>query len=298
MNKEALYIIGNGFDIHHGIKSRYSDFGDYLRGVDNSLCSLITKYIPIGEDWSDLEQALADTDSEQIKDYALQFLEPYDADDWSDAYHHDYQYEIDQIIEGLSKNLKTRFTQWVAQLYIPKRTEVEKLIIGIDKNAKFLSFNYTSTLSMIYGVPKDNIFFIHGKAGDLNQEIVLGHAWKPSISPKDNFPDDDVDPRVYEGNEIINSYFKSTFKDVESIIATNKQFFANIHTVTNIYVLGHSLSTVDLDYFREIIKNIDIDKVRWKISFYKNNELDRHRATINELGINDSNVAFCELKGF
>ena len=70
MNKRSLYIIGNGFDIHHGIKSRYSDFRDYLRKIDNSLYDLITEYIPISDDWSDLEQSLADTDSEQIKDYA------------------------------------------------------------------------------------------------------------------------------------------------------------------------------------------------------------------------------------
>jgi hypothetical protein len=99
MRKESLYIIGNGFDIHHGINSRYSDFKNYLFGVEHSLYDLITEYIPVRENWSDLEQALADTDSESIIDYALQFLESYDADDWSDAYHHDYQYEIDKIVE-------------------------------------------------------------------------------------------------------------------------------------------------------------------------------------------------------
>ncbi len=298
VSKEVLYIIGNGFDIHHGINSRYSDFRDYLLGVDNSLHNLITEYIPIRENWSDLEQALADTDSESIIDYASQFLESYGADDWSDAYHHDYQYEIDKIVEGLSANLKTRFTEWVKQLYIPNRAEVEGQIISINKTAKFLSFNYTPTLSAIYGVPKDNILFIHGKAENPNQEIVLGHAWKPSILPKDNLSDEDTDPRVFEGNEIINRYFKSTFKDVESIIKANRSFFASIRTVTNIYILGHSFSTVDIDYFKEIIKNINIGRVKWKISFYGNDELDRHRVTIKELGINDSNVAFCELKGF
>lgn len=297
MSQESLYIIGNGFDLHHRIKSRYSDFKNYVQSVDNSLHNLITEYIPVSKDWSDLEQALADTDSESIIDYASQFLESYGADDWSDAYHHDYQYEIDKIVEGLSVKLKSIFAEWVAQILIPKFAEVEGKIVAIDKNAKFLSFNYTSTLSMIYDVPKDNILFIHGRAGNSSQEIVLGHAWKPKDSSKDNFSDPDVDPRIFEGNEIINGYFKSTFKDVESIIAVNKPFFASLRAVTEIYVLGHSLSTVDLDYFKEIIKNIDIDKVQWKISFYGNDELNRHRVTSNELGI-DNNVTFRELKDF
>ena len=296
MNKDSLYIIGNGFDIHHGINSRYSNFKNYLLGVDDSLHELITKYIPTEENWWDLEQALADTDSESIIYDASQYLKSYSADDWSDAYHHDYQYEIDEITKGLSVNLKTRFAEWVAQLYIPKRAEVEKQIIGIDKKAQFLSFNYTSTLSAIYGVQRDNILFIHGKAGSSSQNIVLGHAWKPDILPKSLDPDDD--PRIYEGNEIINEFFKKTFKNAQSIIAQNKSFFASLRTVSSIYILGHSLSAVDINYFEEIIKNVDIDKVQWKISFFGSDELGRHKATIKKLGIDDSKVIFCELKDF
>lgn len=39
-----LFIIGNGFDIHHGINSRYSDYREWLKGYDfdlyNKLCRL------------------------------------------------------------------------------------------------------------------------------------------------------------------------------------------------------------------------------------------------------------------
>ena len=296
MNKDCLYIIGNGFDIHHGINSRYSDFKNYLLGADNPLHNLITEYIPTEENWSDLEQALADTDSESIIYYASQFLKSYGADDWSDSYHHDYQYEIDKITKGLSTNLKTRFAEWVTQHYIPKRSEVERQIIGIDKNAHFLSFNYTSTLSVIYGVQRDNILFIHGQAGSSNQNIVLGHAWRPNILPKLLDPDDD--PRIYEGNEIINEFFKKTFKNTQSIIAQNQSFFASLHTVSSIYILGHSLSAVDINYFEEIIKNVDIDKVKWKISFFGTDELGKHKTTIKKLGIDNSKVIFCKLKDF
>lgn len=296
MNKDSLYIIGNGFDIHHGINSRYSDFKNYLLGADNSVHNLITEYIPTEENWWNLEQALADTDSEGIIDYASHFFKSYSADDWSDAYHHDYQYEIEKITEGLSTNLKIRFAEWVTQLYIPKRAEVERQIIGIDKNSRFLSFNYTSTLSVIYGVQEDNILFIHGKAGSSRSNIVLGHAWKPNNLPKLLNTDDD--PRIYEGNQIINEFFKKTFKNTQSIVAQNQSFFASLRTVSSIYILGHSLSAVDINYFEEIIKNVDIDKVQWKISFFGSDELCRHKATVKGLGIDNSKVIFCELKDF
>ncbi|WP_084646384.1 AbiH family protein [Devosia insulae] len=32
---KRLYIVGNGFDRHHGIPSDYSEFGAYLKGVDD-----------------------------------------------------------------------------------------------------------------------------------------------------------------------------------------------------------------------------------------------------------------------
>ena len=39
-----LFIIGNGFDIHYGINSRYSDYREWLKGYDfdlyNKLCLL------------------------------------------------------------------------------------------------------------------------------------------------------------------------------------------------------------------------------------------------------------------
>ena len=299
MSKENLYAIGNGFDLHHGIKSQFSDFKRYLIDVDHSLYELIKRYIPVNENWSDLEQVLADIEPEEIKDYARYFLNPHSADDWSDAYHHDYQYEINRIVKGLSVNLKKRFTEWVSQIYIPKPIEVERKRLSLKRNARYLSFNYTSTLPMIYGIPKDDILYIHGEVGNSNREIVLGHAWKPTPISIPNYPDPDEDPddpRIIEGNEIINEYFKSTFKNVQSIIDANQSFFAGLHRVANIYILGHSLSAVDLDYFKEILKYIDTDKVCWRISYLGDEELGRHRATINTLGINSNNVSFCELQ--
>ena len=301
VRKQNLYIIGNGFDLHHGIKSRFSDFKRYLQDVDRALYKLVDEYIPADENWSDLELALADVDPDEIKNYARQFLKSYSADPWSDSYHHDYQYEINRIVEGLSVKLKKRFTEWVSKIYIPRPVEVEGQRLNLNRDAKYLSFNYTPTLSMIYGISKDNILYIHGEVGNSDREIVLGHAWKPTFKPIPNLPDPDEDPddpRTIEGNEITNKYFENTFKNVQSIINENQSFFASLHQVGNIYVLGHSLSAVDIDYFKEILKKINTDKVCWRISFFGEKELDKHRATINKLGISGNNVSFCELQRF
>ena len=100
MSKKTLYIIGNGFDIYHGVSSQYSDFKEYLSNEDSSLHDIVEKFIPVQEDWSDLEDALADIDVDNVVDNASQFLMSYGAEDWSDAYHHDYQREGYRIIES------------------------------------------------------------------------------------------------------------------------------------------------------------------------------------------------------
>ena len=36
--------------------------------------------------------------------------------------------------------------------------------------------------------------------------------------------DEDIDPRVTQGNDLLDSYFKKTYKDTETIIRENSSF--------------------------------------------------------------------------
>jgi hypothetical protein len=296
LSENKLYIIGNGFDIFHRVRSRYSDFKHYLSKTDTPLHDLVEEFIPVEENWSDLEEALAGIDVDSIVDAASQFLVSYGVEDWSDAYHDDYQYEVNRIVEGLSRELKSRFSEWVKQLYIPRLNEFATQLLNLSKTAKFLTFNYTSSLSSIYQIPRSNIIYIHGEA-QKDQDLVLGHAWNPVDIPwlNDVVDTESLDTRVMEGNEIIHDYFGRTFKDTQKIIESNKPFFANLKAISTIYVLGHSLSSVDFDYFREIVNNIHIDKVKWKISYYGNDELAKHRKTMENLRVPEGAVTFCDL---
>jgi hypothetical protein len=55
MNDLVLYIVGNGFDLHHQIKSSYSDFGEYVKTVDPELYETVEEYFSFGGKWSNLE---------------------------------------------------------------------------------------------------------------------------------------------------------------------------------------------------------------------------------------------------
>ncbi|MDD2469265.1 MAG: bacteriophage abortive infection AbiH family protein [Desulfobulbus sp.] len=263
MQQENLYIIGNGFDIYHGIYSNYYNFKEYLSDADRYINDLIEEFIHTKEDWSDFEAALAIIDIDNVVDNSSQFLVSYGAWDWSDAYHHDYQYEVNRIIEGLSVSLKERFSEWVRRLRIPTLRDLKVHPLGLSVTSHYLNFNYTPSLTEIYSIPRNNILYIHGEAQE-DEELILGHAWNPVEIPSLNdVPDpESMDTRVMEGNEIINDYFGKTFKNSGKIIFDHSAFFRGLSGMSKITVLGHSLSPVDEAYFREIVKNINTGKVQ------------------------------------
>ena len=94
MTSQTLYIIGNGFDLHHGLPTEYWRFKNYLEQVDREVYDWVENYIAIDEDWAELELSLADLDTENIVTELEGFLVPYSAEYWSDAGHHDCQYEV------------------------------------------------------------------------------------------------------------------------------------------------------------------------------------------------------------
>ncbi|MCJ4641886.1 bacteriophage abortive infection AbiH family protein, partial [Klebsiella pneumoniae] len=54
-----LYIIGNGFDIRHGLPTRYKHFKSYVAKNDKELYDAIEEYIPAGDEWNELERESA-----------------------------------------------------------------------------------------------------------------------------------------------------------------------------------------------------------------------------------------------
>lgn len=298
MTTNKLYIIGNGFDIQHGLKSGYWDFKKYLNNTDKKLVKKLEEYFGSDALWSDFEETLAYLDTEQIVDECMDYLQSYSTEDWSDAYHHDYQYEVQQRINLITDTLKQRFTEWILQLRLPKNAN-ENMVV-VDKNAIFINFNYTDTLERLYKVTQDQIFYIHNKAVDTNSTLILGHSRNPQNAKTHDelYNDEDTDVRVAEGNRILDDYFIETYKSTETIITENSDFFERLKDLETVCVFGHSLSVVDRPYFLEIIKRIDKDKVTWKVSFHNKKDLIDFQAFFQGLDINLALVDFDRMYNF
>lgn len=68
IDRETLYVIGNGFDIMHGVPSRYYDFKEYLLKRDSKIIEVLENNWELKDFWSDFEENLGYFDLESMID--------------------------------------------------------------------------------------------------------------------------------------------------------------------------------------------------------------------------------------
>jgi len=292
MKDRKLYIIGNGFDLWHGIPSSFRQFKRFVRERHPDLLKTVQEYLPVDENWNDLELALAEIDVINLIENLEHFMPAYGAEDWSDSGHHDFQYEVGRVVEDLSVDLRHRFGQWISQLPIPKPATADRRLRTIDPTALFLNFNYTPTLQELYGVLPKHILHIHGRANLPDSDLVLGHAWNPSERQSlNNRPDiEEIDTRLMEAHSIIDKYFSETFKPSADLILEHRPFFQRLTEIQEVFVLGHSLSAVDGLYFRSLLAIPGIASAQWRVACHLESDFHAMPARLRELGVQASNV--------
>lgn len=293
---QILYIVGNGFDLHHGVQSSYKAFGKYLKEVDPDTYDQLKRYFTVDDDfWSEFEAQLAHLDTDSLIADAEVFLASYSADDWSDSGHHDYEYELKRVVVAISSTLRRRFGEWVRQLVIPSSTMVVDKLLPLRRDAHYLTFNYTDTLQRLYGIPDASVLHIHGAAGREKDQLILGHGWErtPADYFTHNIDHESADVRVIGGYEIVDDYFSETFKPTARVIETHQPFFQSLSGIKKIFIMGHSLSHVDLPYLMEMRRHLSDGEIQWQVSFHGSSE--DAKAGMESIGVNAREVRFVPL---
>lgn len=293
MNKnfKTIYFIGNGFDLHHSLKTQYIDLKNFIKLTNEDLALKIDKLLLYCgctdeeiKDWKDLENYFCninEMDYDSILDNALQNCETNieKASYWGDA-----QYNADKIRTDLIETLmelKKSFAGWIESINLNKVKKSK--LFTLNKSGLYISFNYTETLEKVYTVEEENIIHIHGK---VNEYYVLGHndiRKAPYTNPHETqcdgitrFPDEDfrcVEVRKILNktyNEIYDAYYKNSIK----IIDKYKDAFKSISNAYKLVFMGLSMGTQDLIYLEEISKHIN-KKCSIEIYYYSSNDLDR-----------------------
>ena len=163
-----LLIIGNGFDRAHGMRTKYTDFMEYLLSYGqkpplmkgnfaylNSISpndeakhrfyNAISKYIPEQDLWCSFEEALGYLDYEQIQKANSCYFLDYGDDNWHDSANHDFQHMIGEDLSFASE-IPHHFFEWIKSI----NTNVPPIVSQsvINKNCLFMNFNYTDTLDV------------------------------------------------------------------------------------------------------------------------------------------------------
>ena len=262
---KILYIVGNGFDLYHKMESSFSNFKDYVAKKNKPVFNAVERYlIPNSEkqEWNGLEQALGRLDPDEIIDDVSLFMESYGSEDWEECAHYDAQFETEKVIGHLSYELMKLLTLWASQL---NKTTPSHKTLNLDKDALYISFNYTDTLISPYEIPAQNILFIHGRES-INEKLIMGHSAHLQDKPLIREQPEGEDPRLSQTKEIICDYFKKTAKNTGDIINRHRQFFDKLTDIGRVIVLGHSLSDVDSEYYKRLTTIKCIACADWKIA--------------------------------
>lgn len=174
----SLFIIGNGFDLMHDVPSGYCHFRDSM-GKNNRVRFTLETFVHAEDLWGDFESSLAYLDRESMLGVADMWFEDFgvldeDDDDFSAADYFAAQEAATSPIYTLIHELPISFRRWIESLKY--NGQIKPLSDLINKESRYINFNYTEFLETIYGVNKENILYIHGDRRDKNCELIIGHG--------------------------------------------------------------------------------------------------------------------------
>jgi len=315
---KSLYVIGNGFDLHHNLDTWYSSFGLFLKNKYSQIYDVFLEYYGFGdldeEDeeslkdsmWWEFEASLAGIDGDLLLENHIEHVPNYGSDDFRDRDRYDIQIYIEDIVDKATLKMRQAFEEFINNVSYPKSSEIE--IANIDSDALFLTFNYTDTLERYYGVSRDYIEYIHNKAGE-GKDLVIGHGINPKEFEKqeeqppedpeerkrwEEYMSDQYDYSIERGKDEVRRYFQKSFKPTEDVIINKLSFFAKLSTIEKVYVLGHSLAQVDLPYLRKL-KNYLSGNEEWIVSYHRESEIENRKTVVKSLGVEENKIRFTKI---
>ncbi|CAK7022458.1 MAG: hypothetical protein PEPC_00932 [Peptostreptococcus russellii] len=293
--ERKLVIIGNGFDIDHGLPTKFNpDFKNISEKYESDNFWDLYQSRE-GDIWSDFEKLLGNPDFNSLEETFICYGPDYLSDRESDR--NGIIYQVDQ--SGKLQETLYEFAN-KAEVELNMKSPKLKFKKMFTKEDLFISFNYTHTLEKIYKVDYKNILHVHGEVGKSN--LLLGYV-KGEFSPEKYVIDvrkkgigpfmemdikeyiDDIDD-YYVRTAYLNLYEKSKefYKEVKVFLMKS---FLNKHKaqIDKIIVYGHSCA-IDFDYFKYLNKRYS--NILWE--FYVMDSQDDYKKINNTQKDNVKNL--------
>ena len=292
-----LFIAGHGFDVAHGLNTRYCDFYHFILDLHNltddelydfdipltttgycgddeydennlarMLVSLISN-VSLNCPWNDVETALGVLDYGDYLSDVLDFT-PNDEDGDVNLYHaagnmQDYS---GILREALIYSVQYFLRKWIESIDTDNANIIDGIRDLLINCSHILNFNYTSTIQDLYN--RHNVCHIHGRIS-CAAPLVFGHN-----NTLRNF--EEYDHGLYfNSSNMLSQLHIQLRKDTNSLIQNNQTFFSNLnqdHFLDNIYSLGFSYNEIDMPYIRTILLSTS-SATNWHVFVHGNNFL-------------------------
>ena len=285
----TLYIIWNGFDLAHDLKTVYCHYRKFIKEnlKQNYKWKIIFDYYPEDyEFWSDIEYNVCLINKERYLSLKRTFSFG--------------------LLDDLFKQIHNSFEKFI----LNRESDIFSInpYFEFDADSYFFSFNYTTVLEDVYKIDKKRITYVHndisGPALDILYNIqnhapcIIGH------SPIEN--DYALHEDLLKDKEYAD-YVKFTTKDSKALLEQKgiKQFLKdNKDIIDKVVFYGFSFSVTDKAYSKAIFDIFDNKKPSAHI-FYKVPKGTEHdvylssfKERISDCSIDSYNIKFFNCDGF
>jgi hypothetical protein len=250
----VTFIIGNGFDLSLGMKTRYTDvYAEYMKEKSNNptIQALKKELANNYENWTDFEMGMAEYAGklkdereliECVRDFR-KFLTGYlkrEEKDFLD------KIKGNEELKRFCNEFQMSLARWMENLTPNARRDIS--YVGLER--RFLTFNYTKILSGFVDIASSKLGFINKETihihNDLNSTILLG------VDDQDQVPM----PLSAKGKR---TFVKRLFNDQYDNARVDK-VNKTIHSSSTICIYGWSMGASDRCWVNAIAEWLEADK--------------------------------------
>lgn len=283
-----LLIMGNGFDLEHGLKTAYWNFREYLEEKHLDFLIAFEKmynFYPVDfgdpyvgtetqqkreEDlkdrlWENFEEAIGSPNIGSMLNASECILDNLDGgnigiEDTMDEYWRNEYGFIQQFPEYVK--------EWVEQLSTKDIMPRKRALVN-DEECICLNFNYTDTLENVYHI--ENVLHIHGSVCENSGvEPIMGHYNRKDIEKHKeaaNKADEYFDEGETSIQRAIAEFLRPINKDTDEIIKNNQRFFDQLSEIDSITIIGWSAGVVDIPYLKKVAESVKPDAI-WHVYWH------------------------------
>ena len=272
---ETLFIIGNGFDLHHKLKTSYEAFCINYAQIQPYIWRLLKDIYgdKIDKDcwWSDFEKMLGEID-----------------------HLHLFQSKNGSAlgankIGNLLNNLPVAVNEWIRHIDVNVKSDPS---LGISSDSLYFTFNYTLVLEKTYHIDNDRIWHIHNAINTPNpieNPIVIGpdSDWRQLMDQSR----DGIQEISYDTVRQYNEAVLKGAKKVSKRIIANEERFYQYSEIKHFVVMGFSFNDIDMPYINKIV-DVNNNKLmtEWTLYWHNEREIDVMKNKLLNIGI--QNIEF------